>query len=171
MPEKELDPCWWIVNDTEEDKSKEPTFLCRSLVCLRLELKQTRCATSAKLRQCYQQRAEENARVVDVLHNNIHLWKYLGGPDPELLFRPCRGNLERCWEASEAAGALRKSEADRDGIMEFTDEIMKAVGSLTSLEWEDIRVERFNMTPPALFQDMVHTAESLLHRQAAEIVV
>ena len=106
-----------------------------------------------------------------MLQNNIHLWNYLGGPEPELLFRPTQANLERCRETSEAAGALQKAEADRDGVMEFTDEIIKAVGLLRSLEWEDIRVERFNMTPVALFQDMVHTAESLLHRQAAEIFV
>ena len=30
---------------------------------------------------------------------------------------------------------------------------------------------RFNMTPPALFAEMVRTAETLLHRQAAETVV
>ena len=42
------------------------------------------------------------------------------------------------------------------------------MAALKSLEWEDIRVEKFNMTPPALFTEMVRTAESLLHRQAAE---
>ena len=42
MPEKETDPCWWIVNATEEDKSKPPSMLSRSLACLRLELNQTR---------------------------------------------------------------------------------------------------------------------------------
>ena len=77
-----------MVNAAEEDRTKSPRLLSRSLACLRLELNQTRCATSSKLRQCYEKRADDNAKVVDVLHNNMHLWKHVGGPDPEQLFRP-----------------------------------------------------------------------------------
>ena len=67
-------------------------------------------------------------------------------------------------------GELKAKEENRDGLNEFAEEIANAVAALKSLEWEDIRVERFNMTPPALFTEMVRTAESLLHRQAAETV-
>ena len=159
MPEKETDACVWIVNATDEDKSKPPSLLSRSLGCLRLELNHTRCATSAKLRQCYEKRAEDNAKVVDVLHNNLHLWRHVGGTDPEQLFRPTATNLEKCREAAERLGELRAKEENRDGLNEFAEEIINAVAVLKSLEWEDIRVERFNMTPPALFTEMVRTAE------------
>ena len=37
-PDKESSPCWWVVNATEVDKTKQPLFACRSLVCLRIEL-------------------------------------------------------------------------------------------------------------------------------------
>ena len=57
----------------------------------------------------------------------------------------------------------------QDGFDEYAAEIIKAVEQLKSLEWEDIRKERFNMTPTALFTDLVNIAESLLHRQAAEM--
>ena len=67
-------------------------------------------------------------------------------------------------------GELKAKEENRDGLNEFAEEIINAVAALKSLEWEDIRVERFNMTPPALFTEMVRTAESLLHRQTAETV-
>ena len=40
---------------------------------------------------------------------------------------------------------------------------------LNSLEWEDIRIEKFPLTPFALFDSFVCTAETLNQRQAAEI--
>ena len=46
-------------NAAEEDKTKPHSFLCRPVACLRLELNQTRCATSVRLRQTYEKRAED----------------------------------------------------------------------------------------------------------------
>ena len=74
MPEKENAPCWWLITPGEEDLTKPPTILSRSLLGLRLELNQTRMATSQKLRHTYEARAEANAAAVDVLHHNEHLW-------------------------------------------------------------------------------------------------
>ena len=165
----QTDACWWIVNASEEDQTQSPSLLYRSLACLRLELNHTRCATSAKLRQCYEKRADDNAKIVDVLHNNLHLWKHVGGPDPEQLFRPSATHLQDCRDAAERLGELKAREEDRDGLNVFADEMIKAIDLLKSLEWDDIRKERFNMTPPALFTEMVSTAEGLLHRQSAEI--
>ena len=113
-------------------------------------LNQTRCATSFKLRQCYEKRADDNAKVVDVLQNNVHLWTHVGGPYPELLFRPSAAHLTDCRDAAERLSELKAREEDRDGLNAFADEITKAVELLKSLEWDDIRRERFNMTPPAL---------------------
>ena len=146
----QTDFCWWVVNAAEEDRSKPPSLLSRSLACLRLELNQTRCATSLKLRQCYEKRADDNAKVVDVLHNNLHLWKHVGGPDPEQLFRPSATHLTECREAAERLDELKAREVDSDGLNVFADEMIKAIDLLKSLEWDDIRRERFNMTPPAL---------------------
>ena len=74
---------------------------------------------------------------------------------------------------SEACAKLEEMRAGygekQDGFAEYAAEIIKAVEQLKSLEWEDIRKERFNMTPTALFADLVNIAESLLHRQAAEM--
>ena len=164
----QTDFCWWVVNAAEEDRSKPPSLLSRSLACLRLELNQTRCATSLKLRQCYEKRADDNAKVVDVLQNNVHLWTHVGGPYPELLFRPSAAHLTDCRDAAGRLGELRARE-EGDGLYASADEMVKAVELLKSLEWEDIRRERLNMTPPALFSEMVRTAESLLHRQSAEM--
>ena len=54
MPEKETDPCWWLLNDTDEDKSNAPSFLSRSLACLRLSHGHSIYGTSVRgaLRGC-----------------------------------------------------------------------------------------------------------------------
>ena len=105
---------------------------------------------------------QDNARAVDVIHSNGHLWHSMGGPDPEQLFRPITSNLEMCKEVAERLAEL-KSKDDRDGVQEFCDELIKAVDTLKSLEWNDIRVERFNMTPPALFSELAPLAVGELH--------
>ena len=147
----QTDFCWWVVNAAEEDRSKPPSLLSRSLACLRLELNQTRCATSLKLRQCYEKRADDNAQVVDVLHNNLHLWKHVGGPDPEQLFRPSAAHLADCRDAAERLGELKAREEDRDGLNAFADEMIKAVELSKSLDWDDIRVERSSVIPSTSF--------------------
>ena len=40
---------------------------------------------------------------------------------------------------------------------------------LRSVEWEDIRAEKFPLTPIALFESFTSTAESLVSKHAAEI--
>ena len=84
------------------------------------------------------------------MQNNVHLWTHVGGPYSELLFRPSAAHLTDCRDAAERLSELKAREEDRDGLNAFADEITKAVELLKSLEWDDIRRERFNMTPPAL---------------------
>ena len=72
------------------------------------------------------------------------------GPDPEQLFRPSATHLTECREAAERLDELKAREVDSDGLNVFADEMIKAIDLLKSLEWDDIRRERFNMTPPAL---------------------
>ena len=50
LPKKETQPCWWIVNASNEDRSQAPKFLARSVATLRLELAQNRIASSIKER-------------------------------------------------------------------------------------------------------------------------
>ena len=142
----------------------------RPLACMRLELNKDRIATSAKLRHCWEKRSDDNSRAVDVLHHNQREWHSVGGPDPEELFHPSATDLERAKDACAALERKRECNNKSDGFDLFVEEITKAVGTLKSLEWEDIRAERFSLTPPALFSDLVRTAETLLHRQAAEMV-
>ena len=92
-------------------------------------------ASSSRLRQTYEKRAEDNSRAVDVLHSNQHLWKHVCGPEPESLFAPSAENLEKCREACERLERMREATADRnDGLDEYAHEIIRAVESLKSLE-------------------------------------
>ena len=133
-----------------------------------MELNASRVATTAKLRHEFETRANENANSVTVLHNNQHVWALVGGPCPNTLFRPCASDLEQAARCCEALGRIAELE-DRDGLQEFSEEITRAVGNLKSVEWEDIRKEKFFLTPPALFSELVRTTTSLISRQSAEI--
>ena len=149
MPEKEISSCWWLINPKDESTST-PTLLCRSLTCMTLELNQNRIASTQKIKQTYERRAEQNARVVEMLHDHIDMWKFVHGVDPMRLFRPRAPDIEL---AKQAVNRLKQlTEADgRDGLAEFTDEAAKGVDLLSSLEWDDIRIEKFSLTPLAVF--------------------
>ena len=98
------------------------------------------------------------------------MWKHVGGPEPETLFAPSADALERCRHACDRLDRLCEVSGERDGIDEYTAEIRQAVVTLKSLEWAGIRTERFSMTPPALYSELVRTAESLLHKRADEVI-
>ena len=105
MPPKETSPCWWLVNPRAE-ATKPPSLLSRSFACIRLELKSSRVASSTSLRQTHEKRSEDNAKACEVLHQNGHVWKHVGGPDPETLFAPSADALERCRLACDCATTM-----------------------------------------------------------------
>ena len=169
VPEDETAPCWWIVNPCDA-ATKPPRLLSRSLVCLRLELNVKRCATSLKLRLEWERRLENNAKAVDVLQSNQHLWKHVAGPTPELLLQPSAAQLD---DARKAAIAIQQMVdmhgGDHDGLDTFGTEVVAAVDMLAVLSWDAIQKERFWITPDGLFGELVRNAEHLLNRQAGEV--
>ena len=44
------------------------------------------------------------------------------------------------------------------------------MGMLKSLAWDDIRAERFPLTPPGLYTELVRNAEAFLNKHAEESV-
>ena len=104
---------------------------------------------------------------MNILHNNQHLWLSVDGPPPDELFRPSAANIEKSKQCSDTLQRMCAVD-DRDGLSEFAQEISQAVAMLSSVEWEDIRKEKFSLTPPALYTDLVRTAESLISRMAEE---
>ena len=104
VPEDETKPCWWIVNPNDE-KTSPPRLLSRSLVCLRLELSATRCATSGKLRVEWEKRLLDNTNAVAALKDHRSLWHSVDGPEPDALMQPTPAGLEA---AKQAATTLRQ---------------------------------------------------------------
>ena len=108
-----------------------------------------------KLRTAYDNRSHDNSIAADILRKSS-LWRRLGGPSPDALFSPSRTSLDRC---AACVDALEELEA-KDNIDEaFANEVRKAAGLLKSLAREDIRVERFPLTPPGLYSELVRNAE------------
>ena len=100
-PVDETTPCWWLVNPTDE-KTNPPRLLSRSLVCLRLELSATRCATSVKLRLEWEKRLADNARAVAALQARRSLWHRADGPESDDLMQPTPVSLEAAQQAATA---------------------------------------------------------------------
>ena len=56
MPQSEQEKCWWLTNPND-DTAKPPTLLCRSFLCMPLELNQSKVGSTTKLRQAYERRS------------------------------------------------------------------------------------------------------------------
>ena len=50
----------------------------------------------------------------------------------------------------------------------FAGEIRKAVGMLKSLAWDDIRTERFPLTPLGIYFELVRNAEAMVNKHVEE---
>ena len=71
--------------------------------------------------------------------------------------------------AAETLQQMRDAERLQvDGFETFAEECIRASSQVKSLQWEQIRRERFNITPEGLFKELVANAESLISRRAAE---
>ena len=57
---------------------------------------------------------------------------------------------------------------EADGFESKAKECIQAVAALKLLDWEAIRTERFSLTPPGLFSELVRNAEVLLRKHVEE---
>ena len=134
-----------------------------------MQLKQDRCATSAKLRKEWERRIDNNDTAVNVLLGNMHLWHHVDGPHPECLHRPSETDLAN---ARTSAAALRRMIAAHgehdESLKAFAKELCQAVDSLKQVSWVAIRVERFSLTPLAHYNDLVRTAQCHLESEDDE---
>ncbi len=161
-PEDETQACWWIANYGEEDKTKDVKMICRSMAVTRMELHQSRLATSAKLRAEWDRRLEKNAVAVDALNSNRQLWLTAGGPDPEGLTNPSEMSLEHCAKTIRVLQAMLQKHGPRGGLDSFLQDIESAVKMMRVVSWEAIRKDRFSFTPQALFDELARTTQFIL---------
>ena len=103
------------VNATEEDRTKAPSLLSRSVGLLRVELAEGQVASTAKLRNEFQKRSNDNSTACDVLYKHQDVWASVGGPPPESLFRPSTEDLELARECCETLNKMSEGD-DPDGL-------------------------------------------------------
>jgi hypothetical protein len=165
LPADETTPCWWLVNPTDVP-TKVPRFLCRSLVVLRLELKNSRCATSDKLRSEWERRVEDNACAAAILEANPRVWAHAGGPDPASLRMPTEEAVHAARRAAAALQVLAEKSEGCGGSL--VTQVCEAAGRLKVASWDAIRRERFSLTPIALYGELARNADVLLQRLAGD---
>ena len=102
---------------------------------------------------------------MEILRSN-QLWVKLEGPRADTLFNPSRHDLERCNQCVEDLGELQHRDENIDDA--FASEVRRAVGMLKSLAWDDIREERFPLTPQGLYVELVRNAEKFLNKHGEE---
>ena len=98
-----------------------------------MQLKQDRCATSAKLRKEWERRIDNNENAVHVLGSNTNLWNHVGGPDPESLLCPSEIDLDRARAAAAALRRMAAAHGEKDESMEaFVEELSSPMRSTRS---------------------------------------
>ena len=89
--------------------------LNRSVATLRVQLRNTRIATTNKIRVEHEARAQRNLEAVAVLDANWELWRHVGGIDPDLLKDTSEEALARVHEARDNLTRLAEAHAEAAG--------------------------------------------------------
>ena len=171
QPADESCACWFVANAHEPDRTQPVKLISRSLAILRLELQQSRVASTEKLCKEWERRHHDNKRAVDVLMNNLHLWNHVDGPHPEedlrepeevtlLAAKNCCGALARMVDAHGTA---------QNDLGTYVEEITLAISIIKRLDWESIRIDRFSLTPTELYYALVNNARAHLARHEEEV--
>lgn len=168
QPDSEAAPCWFVTNAGVEDQTVSPKFVYRSLATLRLHLKNTRIATSRRIKTEYDRRKQANQDATKVLMGNVEMWARVGGPSVEQLINPSDDSLASAHKAKELLLKIRSEECTTSIIAPIIDDTVCAVNALSSLDFERIRVEKFPLTPETLFEGFVHNMKDLHNENKLE---
>ena len=160
-PTSESAKCWFLANAGVEDKEVEPKFVHRSLAMLKVLLKNTRVATTKRIKDEYERRQDKNREAIDVLKANLQMWKLVNGPCVEYLAEPSNEALDLAHEAKELLLKIRSQADAPDNAAQIANDMIKAVNTLASLDFERIRLEKFPMTPEMLFEGFVKNMKEL----------
>ena len=161
LPTSESGNCWFVTNAGVEDKTLKPNFLFRSLATLKVHLKNTRVATSRKIKDEYEYRKDKNREAVAVLEANLQMWTLVGGPCVEYLTEPSDEALALAHKAKEVLLRIRAQEDAPDNAAQIASDMIMAVNNLTSIDFERIRKEKFPLTPEMLFEGFVKNMKDL----------
>ena len=124
-------------------------------------MKNTRVATTKRIKDEYERRKDKNREAVEVLEANFQLWTLVKGPCVEYLTEPSDEALDLAHEAKELLLRIRAQEDAPDNAAQIANDMIKAVDTLASLNFERIRKENFPMTPETLFEGFVKNMKEL----------
>ena len=160
-PESESSKCWFVSNADVENQEAEPKFLHRSLATLKVHLKNTRVATTKRIKDEYERRKQKNQEAIEVFESNSQMWSLVGGPCVEYLAEPSDEALDKAHEAKELLLKIKAQEDAPNNAAQIVNDMIKAVNTLASLDFERIRTEKFPMTPEMLFEGFVKNMREL----------
>ena len=157
-------PPRWIANFEEEDQSKDMLLVCRSLACQRLELQRNRHATRSTLANEWERRQQKNSEAVDAINSNRELWMRAcrGKIDPDDLIEPTPKDLQECQNTVETLQQMLRTHGASGGFDSQVEELEKSVKQLKVVSWEAIRIDKFNITPPEMYSELIQGAQFLL---------
>ena len=123
-------------------------------------MKNTRVATTKRIKDEYERRKNKNREAVEVLEAT-QMWNMVGGPCAEYLEEPSDEALGRAHEAKELLLKIRAQKDAPDNAAQIANDMIKAVNTLASLDFERIRKEKFPLTPEMLFDGLVKNMKEL----------
>ena len=118
------------MNAADPDKTVAVKLVCRTLVALKMELQNSRVASTDKLRREWERRLEENSTAVASLSKTTYWWEHADGPDIELLRNPTQVVLAEAQRCAAALSRMVEEHKPQDGTDTLVDEVVRAVGSL-----------------------------------------
>ena len=102
--------------------------------------------------------------------NHLQIWNHVDGPSPEdELLDPSEIAILSAKDCCHALGRMAEAHGNaKNELATYVEEVTMAVTSIQMLTWESIRVDRFSLTPPELYYDIVGNARSHLARRDEE---
>ena len=98
------------VNAADEDQTRAPILLSRSMGLLRLGLSGSQVASETRLHNELIKRSRDNSMACGILDNHHHAWAFVGGRPAEALYHPSAIDIEH---AKQCCQTLQKmSEGD-----------------------------------------------------------
>ena len=152
---------FWIVTNIRDGSTATPRFLFRNLAMLKLHLKNTRVATTQRIKDEYDRRKRLNQEAIAVLQLNSETWTLVHGPHVENLSDPSDEALDQAHKARDTLLNIQAAEDIPNNMMQIIHGTIKAVDLFSSLNFHRIRVEQFPLTPESLFECLVQNMHDL----------
>ena len=159
LPDTEIHGCWWLTNP-RDDADSVPKLVWKSLVSLRIELRQTHVATPSKIYEERTRRKETNENIRKLLSENPQWRVSAGRRQLGHVLHPDNAQVDDLllWWAVTSNAAVDQAEEQFLSAEERAfafDEIKRLLQALVTEDDEEVRCMRFSSTPYELYKEML----------------